>query len=78
MIDKEIDEKNQRFIAEKVKKNYQDWLRSTSVSYNSTIINSIEQIKHTLNKGKLGLMIKYILFLSIIANLGIWCNVLIN
>lgn len=68
---KEIDEKNQRFITEKVRKNYQDWLRSTSVSYNDKIVNLIEEVKHTLNNGRLWVLTKYILFLLITTNLGL-------
>ncbi len=67
---KEIDEKNRRFIAEKVKKNYQGWLESTSISYNDKIISLIGEVKHTLNNG-MWVIAKYILILSITANLGI-------
>jgi hypothetical protein len=76
--DNELDEKNRRFVAEKVKKNYPAWLKSTSVSYNDLIINSLTEIKDTLNKSKTGIMLKYILFLSIIGDLGVLYKILVD
>lgn len=74
---KEFDEKTRRFIADKVKKNYQGWLRSTSISYNTLIANSIEEVKTILN-GKLGLILKLTFLFSITANLGIWYKVFVD
>lgn len=78
MIDKEIDEKNRRFISETVEKNYPAWMDALK----DNVSNIAKSYKTVLN-AESGKVLKYILILALVcdalvivlgitANIGIW------